>query len=39
MTVDRASGDIVCQGKSAYPKKFQQVNNDAHKLNGGHNFI
>ena len=26
MTVDRASGDIVCQGKSAYPKKFQQVN-------------
>ena len=39
MTVDRASGDIVCQGKSAYPKKFQQVNNDAHKLNGDHNFI
>ena len=39
MTVDRASGDIVCQGKSAYPKKFQQVNNDARKLNGDHNFI
>ena len=32
MTVDRASGDIVCQGKSAYPKKFQQV-----KLNHFHN--
>ena len=25
MTVDKTSGDIVCQGKSAYPKKFQQV--------------
>ena len=30
MTVDRTSGDIVCQGKSAYPKKFQQVYHVAH---------
>ena len=39
MTVDRTSGDIVCQGKSAYPKKFQQVNHDTHKVNGDYKFI
>ena len=38
MTVDRTSGDIVCQGKSAYPKKFQQVNHGAFKVRD-HNFI